>query len=153
MAQSAKAVAQSAKAGAPGECHLQALQNNRLEVEDLGVEVDRAEGARGDDDALELGKDWFHCQAGIQATELQAKMVHQGGIWLSVHRRLLQAKWCIRVEYGFNCRRRLQGWCNTVQNLANTGFTARLASRQLSCRPNGASLYTADAANTNHAKL
>ena len=45
MALSAKAVAVSAKAGAPGECHLQTLQNDRLEVEDLGVEVNRAEGA------------------------------------------------------------------------------------------------------------
>ena len=45
VALSAKAMALSAKAGAPGECHLQTLQNDRLEVEDLGVEVNRAEGA------------------------------------------------------------------------------------------------------------
>ena len=45
VALSAKAVALSAKAGAPGECHLQALQNDRLEVEDLGVKVNRTEGA------------------------------------------------------------------------------------------------------------
>lgn len=37
VALSAKGMALSAKAGAPGECHLQTLQNNRLEVEDLGV--------------------------------------------------------------------------------------------------------------------
>ncbi len=42
---SAKAMALSTKAGRPGECHLQTLQNDRLEVEDLGVEVNRAEGA------------------------------------------------------------------------------------------------------------
>ncbi len=42
VALSAKAMALSAKAGGPGECHLQTLQNNRLEVEDLGVEVNWA---------------------------------------------------------------------------------------------------------------
>ena len=45
MSLSAQAAALSAKAGAPGQCHLQTLQNDRLEVEDLGVQVNRAEGA------------------------------------------------------------------------------------------------------------
>lgn len=111
MALSAKAVALSAKAGAPGECHLQALQNDRLEVEDLGIEVDRAEGARGDDDALELGKHWLHCQAGIQATQLQPKWCIRvkSGFQCSNIARLV-SKWCIRVESGCQCIKRLQGW-------------------------------------------
>jgi len=49
------------------------LQHDRLEVEDLGVKVNGTEGARGDDDALELGKDWLDCQTGVQATELQSQ--------------------------------------------------------------------------------
>ena len=90
------------KAGTPGECHLQTLQNNRLEVEDLGVEINRAESARGDDDALELGKHWFHCQASIQATQLQAK-------------------WSSRVESGFKCNGRLQGLCSTQSRMVHQG--------------------------------
>ena len=57
----------------PGERHLEALQDNWLEVEDLGVEVNGTQRARCDDDALEIGKDRLHCQTGIQATELQCK--------------------------------------------------------------------------------
>lgn len=68
------------KGGTPGEGHLEALQDNRLEVEDLGVEVDGAEGARGDDHTLELGKYWLHCQAGIQAAQLQAHHSNEHGI-------------------------------------------------------------------------
>lgn len=118
MALCAKAVALSAKAGAPGECHLQALQNDRLEVEDLGIEVDRAEGARGDDDALELGKHWLHCQAGIQATQLQPK-------------------WCIRVKSGFQCSNILQGWSQNGASGWNFGFQC---IKRLQCwSPNGAS--------------
>lgn len=66
--------------GAPSEGHLKALQDNRLEVEDLGVEVDGAEGARGDDHTLELGKHGLHCQASIQAAQLQAHHSNGHGI-------------------------------------------------------------------------
>lgn len=69
----------------PGEGHLQALQHDRLEVEDLGVKVDGGEGARGDDHTLELGKHRLHRQARIQAAQLHADhCIGQGVQWLGV---------------------------------------------------------------------
>ena len=55
----------------PGESHLQALQHDRLEVEDLGVQVDGAQCAGCDDHTLKLGKHRLHGQASIQAAQLQ----------------------------------------------------------------------------------
>ena len=65
----------------PGEGHGKGLDGHRLEVEDAGVEVDGAQGARGDDHALELGEHGLHRKASIQATELHQSDPSTSKFW------------------------------------------------------------------------
>ena len=73
--------------GSPGKGHLQALKHDRLEVEDLGVQVNGAQGAGCDDDALELAKDRLDGQAGIQATQLHGRRMVRGWSYTQPMRR------------------------------------------------------------------
>ena len=56
----------------PGEGHGKGLDCNRLEIEDPRIEVDGAERAGCDDNALELREHRLHGKTGVQAAQLLA---------------------------------------------------------------------------------
>lgn len=55
----------------PCQGHFEGLDDNRIKIQDLGVEVNGTQGPRCDDHALELAEDRLHCKAGIKAAQLQ----------------------------------------------------------------------------------
>ncbi len=60
-----------------GERHLKCLGHGH-KVEYLGVQIDRTQRARGDDDALKVVKNWLDCQRRVQACEVEQRVGHVG---------------------------------------------------------------------------
>lgn len=50
--------------------HREAFRDDRMEVQEAGIQVKRAQCSRGDHDSLKTLKDWLYCQGCIQTAQL-----------------------------------------------------------------------------------